>query len=197
MADPEMTTAANETVDLDSGTTMSLTGVHSALAITVAGQGGTLAVAAAVAGQNGYKIESANTAEGLAYTVVSVVTAQAVAEPPTLVVSVDYAQTAALAEVDLDVRYTDLPPETMLQIAASQASFNISKQPVSGSGLLGSSGKKLGAFATSIDIRLWIARPQDILAGSSLTLSMNKITGGSGGPVQKTLLQKIVLNLSN
>lgn len=178
-------------------TTMTLTGVYSGSKMEVAGSSGTISTATAATAQTGYRIATAETAEGKAYSIVSVVGEAGVTEPPSVVVAVTYSQKIQSAEIDLDVRYTNIPAGTSLQVACSETTFNISKQEISGSSLIGSSGKELGAFETSIDIRLWITRPDLIAKNSALTLSMSKIGGDNGGPVKKVLLEKIVVNLSN
>lgn len=179
-----------------SDTSMTLTGVRSGLRIDAQGTSGTLSAGSSVSAVTGYAIAAKETNEGLSYDVVSVVADRQAQEPPTLAISVDYSQSVAISEVDLDLRYTDIPDGTSVQVACSETEFDISKQPISGSSLIGSSGKGLGAFDSSIDLRLWITRPDALKTGASLTLSMSKIDGGDGGPVKKVLLQKIALNLA-
>ena len=179
----------------NSDTAMTLTGVYSGLKINMTGSSGTSATAAAASAQTGYKITSEETTDGKTYNVISVAGTSGVQDPPSVVVTVDYSQESGYDEVDLDVKYTDIPAGTSLQVECSQAKFNISKQGISGSSLVGSIGKDLGPFDSSIDIRLWITQPNSIKSSSALTLSMSKLEG-SGGPVKKVLLEKAVVKLS-
>ena len=178
-------------------TAMQLTGVHSGLKIEASGQSGTLSGSSSVSGQNGYKVALKKSTEGVPYVELTVATKEDVADPPTLIVSVQYQQTIEIPEVDLDVRYNSIPQDTQMQVACSETQFSIARQGISGSGLVGASGKDLGTFSSSIDLLLWIPRPGDLVSASSVSVNMSKIDSGTDGPVKKVLLQKFVLNLAN
>jgi hypothetical protein len=181
----------------DTDTSLALTGVYSGLKIDAAASSGTLAASAAVTARTGYRIAKAVDNEGNSYIIVTVDDEKDVLDPPTLVFASDYAQQIEIAEVDLDIRYTDVPQGTALQVACSETGFDISRQTISGTGLVGSSGKDLGAFSTSIEVRLWLPPAAALKPSSALTLNISKIQGGVGKPVKKVLLQKLAINLSN
>ena len=117
--------------------------------------------------------------------------------PPSLVISVYYTQDITVGELDLDVKFTDIPNGTSMQIQCSAPGLSIAKQPISGSSLIGSSSMNQGPFKASIDINLWVINPNAIIKTSSLTMSMSKIESKGQGPVKKVLLEKIQINLSN
>jgi len=191
MADTETTIAA------DTDTSLALTGVYSGLRIEASGSAGTLAARAGVSARTGYRIATVEDGDGRSHTAVTVEGEEGVADPPTLVVTADYAQQTAIAEVDLDMRYADIPQGTSLEVVCSEPVFDISRQAIAGTGLAGSSGRELGAFAMSIEVRLWMPSPAQILPSSEVTLSLSRIEGGTGKPVKKVLLQKLAINLSN
>ena len=149
-----------------SDTSMALTGTYSGLHMNLYGNAGTIAVNAGATARIGYQITTNQTGEGVVYSIVSVASETEVTDPPTLIVSSYYTQSAEYDEVDLDVKFTDIPNGTLLQVYCSTPSFNISKQPISGSGLIGSQGMNLGSFNTSIDIRLWVNNPNSIVKSS-------------------------------
>lgn len=195
MADTD--TGIASTADADTDTSLALTGVYSGLRIEAAGSSGTLATASSVSARAGYKITTLTDSEERPYTQVTVDGEKDVTDPPALVLTADYAQQIEIPEVDLDVRYTDIPQGTSLEVTSTEATFHISRQQISGTGLIGSSGKNLEAFSMSLEARLWITDPDQIRPTSAVTLSLSKIQGGSGKPVKKVLLQKLALKLSN
>jgi len=181
----------------DNTTSMTLTGVFSGLQMSMTASSGTIVIGNKASAQSGYSIAQQQTDQGKAFSVVTVADEADVVEPATVVVTVDYTQDIELDEVDLEARYTNIPDGTSLQIECSQSTFNISKQPISGSSLISSIGKHVGPLEMSIAVKLWITRPTLLTKNSALTASLVSITGGGGGPVKKTLLEKIAINLTS
>lgn len=195
MADTD--TGIASTADADTDTSLALTGVYSGLKIAASGSSGILAVGSSLSARAGYGIAQLLDSEERPYIQVTVESEKDATDPPALVLSVDYAQQIEIPEVDLDVRYTDIPQGTQLEVTSTEATFHISRQQISGTGLVGSSGKNLEAFTMALEARLWIPDATQIKPTSAITLSLSKIQGGSGKPVKKVLLQKLALKLSN
>lgn len=181
----------------DTTTSMTLTGVFSGLQMSMTGSSGTIAIANAASAQSGYNIAQEETESGKAYSVVTVAGESDVVDPATVVVTADYTQETELAEVDLEARYNGIPDGTMVQIECSNPTFNIGKQPISGSSLISSIGKNAGQIKMSITVKLWITQPALLTKSSTLTVSLVSITGSGGGPVKKELLEKIQINLAS
>lgn len=179
----------------DNATSMILKGVSSGVTMALSGNSGTFQTTTSVAAATGFDISSEETGDGVGYNVVSVTQSQDSDTPPSLVIAIEYDQTVGFKEVDMEVRYAAIPDETSLEVVSSQSDFQVSKRPISGGSNVGLSGKKLGAFTADMQIRLWIPEPEGLSSSSTLTLSMSKIVEGTGGPVKKVLLEKIVLNL--
>lgn len=177
-------------------TSMTLTGVYSGLKLNMTGASGLIASGTAVTANAGYLIARQET-QGKAYNVISVVGKTGVSDPPSVVVTCDYAQEESYPEVDLDVRFTDIPNNTFLEVECSQSALSISKQQISGSSKIGSIGTDLGKFESSIALHLWVADPKSIRKTSALTLSISKVAEGGGGPVKPVLLEKFALNLAS
>lgn len=182
---------------MDEETSLVLTGVYSGIRMEMAGTSGLVITSAAVTALTGYGIATKKTSDDKPFTVLSVASTQDAPDPANLVVASQYTQTVSLAEVDLEVRYTDIPADSQLQVEATESTFAISRQPISGTSLIGSSGKDLEAFSMDLTLNLWVAHPDTLKSKSALTLSLSKIEGGNGGPVKKVLLQKIQINLSH
>jgi hypothetical protein len=178
----------------DPDTSLTITGVQSGVVLSTSGVSGTLTIGGTVAGSSGYAIAMQTTSQGLAYPSLSVLAQTGITDPPTLTVTADYAQSVDYGEVDLELRFTDIPPGTQAQVTCSESSLAISRQPISGSSLLGSSEKNLGPFTAKIGLNLWLPKAT-MPKTASLTLSLSQVESGSGGPVKKTLLQKFALNL--
>jgi hypothetical protein len=181
----------------DSDTSMTLTGIYSGLTMNMSGNCGTILISAASAAKVGYKLSRKQTGEGKGYDVVTMDSEPDVKDPPNLIINVYYDQQTEMNEVDLEVRYTDIPSGTSVEVDCSEQTYNIGKQAISGSSLISSIGKNIGPFNATIAMKLWITDPKAIKKTSALTLSMSEIGSGGSGPVKKTLLEKIQSNLSS
>jgi hypothetical protein len=179
------------------GTTMVITGLYSGLTFGFNGTIGLFSRDTVFAGQSGYKISSATTDHGLQYNVVSVATDDAVTDPASVIIGLAYTQDTAFDEVDMDIRYTDIPTGSSLEVESTLAAYRISKQAIHGSSLLGKPGNDLGPINTALTVNLWIPNASQITSKSALTLSMTKIIESvTGGPVKKVLLQQIMTKLA-
>ncbi len=185
-------------MNADNSTSMTLKNVSSGLTMALTGTSGTITSSATVMALTGYDIATEETGQSVSYNVVSVSGKKVVkTEPATVLVAVDYDQTEGFEEVDMDISYVNIPDQTSLEVDSSQSDFSLSKRVIEGTSNIGKSGKDLGPFSASMVIGLWITQPDAITDQSALTLKMSKIEGGDGGPVKKTLLGQIVINLSN
>ncbi|MBN2975656.1 hypothetical protein BFW88_14125 [Pseudomonas fluorescens] len=178
-------------------TSLAVTGIFSGLQIAATGNAGLVKTACAVSATTGYVLARQLTSDGTAYTVLTATNTQPATDPASLVVEARYAQTISLAELDLEVRYTDIPAGSELSVEAPDSALGISRQAINGTGLVGSQSKKQAAFETSLQLSLWVTNPDQLKATSVVTLSLSSIEGSSGGPVKKTLLQKFQINLSH
>lgn len=177
-------------------TTLVLTGLRSGYRIETAGTCGLLRNSISTRALVGYALTSETGKDGLPFLQVSLTAEDVQAEPPVLELGATYNQTVAFPEVDLDLRFTDLPKGTEVEVACTKTALAIPRQPVEGSSLIGMSGSKLGKFTADLTLRLWLADPAALMASSSLTLSLSRIEQTSGGDDRKIVLQKIVLPLS-
>lgn len=176
---------------------MTLINVSSGLNMSMAGTYATLTSNAGFMALAGYDLSSALSPSGLSYDVVTVSGKQVPDNPANVVVVVDYVQTVGYDEVDLDLQYSAIPAGTSLQIdSPGQPKYSVSKRVISGTSNLGLIGNNLGPISTQMTISLWIPSANLLTSQSSLSISMNRIESGTGGPEKKTLLGKVVVNLS-
>lgn len=187
---------ATEETTMSDDTTLVLTGLRSGYRIETAGSCGLMRNSISARALVGYALTTETGKDGLPYLQVSLTGEEVQANPPVLDLAATYTQTVAYPEVDLDLRFTDLPRGTEVEVACTKTALAIPRQPVEGSSLIGMSGSKLGAFKADLVLRLWLADPGALMASSSLTLSLSRIEQTPGGDDRKIVLQKIVLPLS-
>jgi len=178
-----------------SETSMRVTSVRSGFAFNLGGASGTLPIRQSLSGQTGFDLKTDTGSDGKVFTTIAASARHDVADPPTLAISATYDQRIEVEELDLTVRYSDIPSDSMLAVQCSYQRFSISRQGISGTSLIGMSATRIGPFSTEIDLLVWIPRLQDIRPSSSVTLSLSSINGSGGGPVRKVLLEKFVLAL--
>lgn len=178
-------------------TSLAVTGIYSGLKLSATGTGGLVSASSVVSSKTGYAITQEMTTDGTNYTVLTADNTQGVTDPASLVVSAHYGQTITFSELDLEVRYTDIPAGTELSVDSTNSKLGISRQAVSASGLTGTQSKKQAAFEADLSLNLWVPNADQLKATSVVTLSLSSIDAGSGGPVKKTLLQKFQINLSH
>ena len=177
-------------------TSMVLTGLYSGLTLDFAARSGVLASGATVKAMTGYGITRKTDSTGKGYDQVSVANSENETDPPSIVLSVYYTQDEGYDEVDLGVRFEDIPGGTEIEIETDQNKLSLPRQGISGSSLVASTGRNLGPIKTPMRMRLWLERPDDIKPGSMLRLTMSRVEGGGGGPVRKIVMQQIALDLS-
>ncbi len=190
------TNPPTEEIPMSDDTTLVLTGLRSGYRISTAGSCGLMRNSISSRALVGYALTTETGKDGLPYLQVSLTGEEVQADPPVLDLAATYTQTVAYPEVDLDLRFTDLPAGTEVEVASSKTALAIPRQPVEGSSLIGMSGSKLGAFTTDLVLRLWLADPEALVPGASLTLSLSRIEKTTGGDDRKIVLQKIALPLS-
>lgn len=177
-------------------TSMALTGVFSGIRLATSGTGGLVSTSMTTAAQTGYGIATGTTSTGKVYPVLNVVTQLNPAKLADLTVMVHYAQTVAIAELDLDIRYTDMPEGTEIELDSTVAAFSLPKQAIKGSGLIGPSVPNREPFEMNLALGLWVQAPDKLAKTSHLTLSFSKIEDGNG-PVKKVVLEQLQLNLKS
>lgn len=178
-------------------TTLVLTGLRSGYRIETAASCGLTRNSISTRALVGYALTTETGKDGLPFLQVSLTSEDVQAEPPVLDLSATYTQNVAYSEVDLDLRFTDLPQGTEVEVACTKTALAIPRQPVEGSSLIGMSGSKLGKFSADLSLRLWLADPDALKSSSSLTLSLSRIEQTPGGDDRKIVLQKIALPLSH
>lgn len=177
-------------------TSMVITGLCSGLTMSLGGAVGTVVSYTTLSGLSGYEIAQKETSDGKSYDALTIVNEPKAEDPPSVKLSLLFTSDVSFEELDLELRYNDIPVETEAQVASSVPSLSISRQNITGSSLIGSSTTDLDPTEITLDVMLWIAKPDELSRGSDITVALSKIEGGSGGPVKKTLLEKTELTLS-
>lgn len=144
----------------------------------------------------GYALSTETGKDGVPYTAIKLTASSDAADPPGFELAAFYEQLVSYAEVDLDLRYTDIPDGTEVEVEATNAVFAIPRQPIQGSSLIGAIGEDAGTFDTDLVLRLWIETPEKLRSSSSLALSFSRIEK-DGGSDRKILMQKFAVTLSN
>jgi len=118
-------------------------------------------------------------------------------DSPSVQISALYVQNGTLKELDLDLRWVDLPGGTKIAVESTNPKLTINPRKADGSGNSGVFDKNASEGETSFVIRVWLTDPRAITASSTISMALSSIeTPGSGAaPVKKTLLEKIELNL--
>lgn len=178
-------------------TSFAVTGIYSGLQVAATVTGGLVKASSAVSATTGYTIDRKLTSDGTAYTVLSATNTQPATDPASLIVGAHYGQTVEFSELDLEVRYTDIPAGTQLLVKASNDKLSIARKAINGNGLQGSQSTDQGPFDMDLTLSLWVISPEQLKSTSAVTLSLSSIDGSSGGPVKKILLQKVQINLSH
>lgn len=176
-------------------TSMTLQNLSSGLTMNLTAASGIIRKDTVISALSGYDISKGKDSHGLIFDIVSITGNTQEQDPPSIAIGLYYEQDETVSELDLDINFTDIPDGTETAVECSKPEFNISRQPISGSSLIGSHGDNLEAFEMTVVVKLWIAAPDQLRKTSSLELTMSKIDGTSGGPVKKNVLQKIAINL--
>lgn len=177
-------------------TSMVLTGLYSGLTLDFAARSGVLASGATVKAVTGYDIRRETPSTGKPFDTVSVTNSEDDTDPPSIVLSVYYTQDEGYDEVDMGVRFEDLPDGTEVEVSTDNPRLTIDRTAISGSSLIAATGRDLGPIRTAMHLRLWFERPDDIRASSQLSLRMSRVEGDGGGPVKKIIMEQIALSLS-
>lgn len=175
---------------------LTLNGLSSGFRMQSGASCGLMRTGSSASGLVGYALAAEAGKDGVPFTQILLTARNQAVDPPLLELSADYEQMVAYPEVDLDLRYTDLPAETEVEVESSEPVLAIPRQQVHGSSLIGAEGIDLGKFATAVVLRLWIKDPDALRATSALSLNFSRIEHSQGGADRKVLLQKLALNLS-
>lgn len=178
----------------DVETSLTLTTLQTGLRASVATTFGTISGSSSLSANTGFNISEVED-KGLTYQVVSLSGEAEVEDPPFATIDALYTQSETIDELDLDLRWTDMPKGSELQIVSSTGNLNVNRRDVSRSGNFGISEKRACAGDTVLKIALWISDPQALNANSKVTMTLASIEGGGGGPVQKVPLEKLGMNL--
>ncbi|MBN9889281.1 hypothetical protein [Salipiger abyssi] len=177
-------------------TSMVITGLCSGLTMSIGGAVGTVVSYTTLTGLSGYEIEQKETSDGKSYDALTIVNEPQAEDPPSVKLSLLFTSAVSFGELDLELRYNDIPVETQVQVASSLSALSISRRDISGDSLIGSAATDVDPTDITLDLMLWIPKPGELSRGSEISISLSKIEGGSGGPVKKTLLEKTELTLS-
>ena len=175
-------------------TTLTLTGFRNGLSSTLNTSVGTISGGTTLTGTTGFAI-SEETEKDLTFNVVSLTGNVEVDDPATVAVVALYTQDQQIAELDLDLRWADMPDGSELAISSSTGKLNVSRRNISGSDSFGVFDKKAPAGDTVFTIEIWIKNPDALTADSKVTMILSSIKGGGGGPVDKTTLEKLRFDL--
>jgi hypothetical protein len=176
-------------------TSLLLTGLHVGFRLNLTGKAGIAEIGQARAANIGYALETTQSSDGKSFNVVTFTSEQSVDDPPDIVLSAYYTQNAAYEEVDLAVRYSDIPDGTILAVGSTMTALSLQRQSIRGTGMLGQSMVGRGAFSTALELKLWGLTPASLRPTSSVTLSLSNIESGGVGPVKRVVREKLVLRL--
>ena len=176
---------------------LTLTSLRSGFTMQASGGAGTMRTTSSATALVGYTLATETGKDGVPYTKILLTAQNPVVDPPVLELTGDYEQLIAYPEVDLDLRYTDMPADTQVEVQSTNPVFAIPRQPIHGSSLIGAIGEEQGKFTTALVLQLWIKNPETLPATAALSLSFSRIETTPGSADRKVLLQKFALNLSN
>lgn len=178
----------------DVTTSLTLVNLSTGFSQNTASQNGTLAWNAHHNGVTGYTITTKTSSSGLSYDVIDVVTSEVDSDPPALMITIAYGQTGEVPELDLDVKYTQIPANSELSVVSSDPAFDIGRQQISGSASVGIPVFNVSSLEMTSTINLWFTQPGALSSASTLLVTFSSIETGSG-PVKKTVLQQLQINL--
>ncbi len=182
---------------MDTQNGMTLTRISSGMTSAFSGRTGTITYGSSVSAVAGYTIAVEESTNGMAYDVLTLYGEEDVEEPATVILEVEYEQSEAFEEVDLEARYKGIPEGTSIEVSSTAEDFSIRKQTLSKtSGLVSAVAMDVEPFKATLVLSLWITNPEGISSDSSVSLDMFSIDGSGGGPTKKTLLGKVELQLS-
>lgn len=175
---------------------MTLTGLRSGFRLESSGACGLMRTSSTTRALVGYALSTEQGKDNVPYTQIVLTDENQAVDPPVLVLSADYEQLVGYPEVDLDLRYTDMPVGSEVEVETTNPVFTIPRQSIQGSSLIGAPGEEQGKFTTALTLRLWIKATDALRKTSALSLSFSRIERGPDGADRKVLLQKFALNLS-
>lgn len=177
-------------------TTMTLNGISTGVTVETSGNLGAKTFNSQVSNLSGFKLSKQEMSDGKEATVISVKGSDNVDTPPDYVIDLTYAQSISVSELDLDVNYVDMPEETSVQVECSNPSLSIKRQEISGTHITGEFASNVEPFTTPITISLWFDKPEQIKSTTKIMLTFSAVQESQGGPVQKKILEKVIVNLS-
>jgi len=178
-------------------TSMTLTGISEGVKVDLSAMLGTTnAIQASTQLNSGYEIVTKTNSAGLTYKTVNIISNED-SDAANFKFSVYYCQEEGLDEVDLELEYKNIPSGSSLAVNASDSHFTISKRAISGTGIEGKQGLNVGPLHMTITASFWFERPDELSSVSTVTLKMISIEDSGSGPAKKTILEQIVVNLTN
>ena len=176
-------------------TTLTLTGLQTGLSSTLQTSSGTISGGLTLTGTNGFAISEA-TANELVFTVVSLTGDVEVDDPPTVTAISLYTQSEAVSELNLDLRWTQMPEGSEVAVQSSTGKLNVARRSASGTDTYGVIDTDAAAGETVLTIEIWVKNPHALNANSTITMSLVSVEqSGGGGPVRSKTLEKLQLNL--
>jgi hypothetical protein len=183
-------------MDISNDASMTVQNISGGVTLGLSGRSGLNELAYKKSALSGYNIENDITSEDVEFQTITVIGSDKEDDPADILIIVSYVQSTAYPEVDLDLKFKDIPNGTSVEVDSSNSTYSISKQAISGSNLIGKVGMDQGELDITISLKLWVTNPSALVKDSNLSLMMSRIKGGSG-PTEKILLGKCVLNLSD
>ena len=175
-------------------TSLTLTEFHSGLSSALQTTVGTISGSSTLTGTTGFTI-SEETEKDLTFNVVSLSGDVEVDDPATITIVALYTQDSVVTELDLDLRWADMPEGSQLAVTSSNGKLNVNRLNVSGTDFFGVSEQDAQAGDMELKIEMWIKEPHALTANSAVTLTLASIESSNGGPAKKETLEKLRIDL--
>lgn len=140
---------------------------------------------------------------GVQFSVVSVQREEGTQDKPIIVLKADYLQRIKLAELNLDLRCSQLAPGTCVGVQSSDERFEIPHQQLAGDLLVGRTVKKVNGLSIHITLRIECPAPHGPAKAAEISLEFASVDDPQKAPSakkmkapsSKKILQKILIKL--
>ena len=178
----------------DVKTSLTLTALLSGLRASVGTAFGTISSTSTLTGTAGFDVSEVEE-NNLKYNVVSLSGNAEVADPPLATLDALYTQSKVLKELDLELRWKDIPSGSEIEIVSSTGKLNVNRRGISGSSNFGISDTGARDGDTVLKISVWVKDPKELTADSTITMTLSSIEDSDSGPARKIPLEKLGINL--
>ena len=107
-----------------------------------------------------------------------------------------YTQKQEYAEVDLEIKYVDIPAGSTAEIECTNEKFSLAKQDIGGSDLKGKDVMDAGPLDMEINLVAAIEDVSALKKTSLITIRLQNVETPAKGPAKKTLLGQAQLKFS-